>query len=177
MGAVGARAAAFLSVRRTLATPLGYPGSRMRCPFCASNATRVVDSRPIERGASIRRRRECESCAERFTTYERAEAPLLIRKRDGRYQAFDSHKVQAGLIRALADHIVDPDEITIAVGRVETELRVAPGVVTSDDIGRMVLEYLRTIDEAAYLRFASVHKEFRDASDFEREAAALDRSD
>jgi transcriptional repressor NrdR len=149
----------------------------MRCPYCTSEDTRVVDSRPIEQGASIRRRRECEHCAERFTTYERTEVPLLIQKRDGRFQPFDQEKVRAGLDRALADHVVTSDEITVAVGRIENELRVAPGQVTTDDVGRLVLEFLRTVDEAAYLRFASVHKEFRDASDFEREAASFDRSD
>lgn len=145
----------------------------MRCPFCASGDTRVVDSRPIEQGASIRRRRQCEVCGERFTTYERAEVPLLIRKRDGRLQAFDPEKVRAGLERALADRVVADEEITAAVAAIEADLRMAGGEVTSDDVGRLVLAYLRTIDEAAYLRFASVHKEFRDASDFEREAASL----
>lgn len=147
----------------------------MRCPYCTADDTRVVDSRPIEGGTSIRRRRQCETCAERFTTYERAEVPLLIRKRDGRIQPFDPEKVRAGLIRALADNAVDPDEISVAVGRIENELRVMPEQATSDDVGRLVLAYLRTIDEAAYLRFASVHKEFRAAADFEREAAALER--
>lgn len=149
----------------------------MRCPFCEADDTRVIDSRPIERGQSIRRRRACEQCAERFTTYERAEVPLLIRKRDDRVQAFDPEKVRAGLDRALADHTVTDEEIGLAVGRIENELRVAGGEATSDDVGRLVLDYLRTIDEAAYLRFASVHKEFRGAADFEREAAALDRPD
>ncbi len=102
--------------------------------------------------------------------------PFVVVKRDGRHEAFDSDKVRDGLIRALADS-VPSEEIAVAVGRIETDLRVGQGAVTSDDIGRMVLEYLRTIDEAAYLRFASVHKEFRDASDFEREAAALERAD
>lgn len=169
--------ATFSPSRKRISKSLGYPGLPMRCPFCFYEATRVVDSRPIEHGASTRRRRECESCSQRFTSYERAEVPFVVVKRDGRHEAFDSDKVRAGLIRALADGVVTPEEIAMAVGRIETELRTAQGAITSDDIGRMVLEYLRTIDEAAYLRFASVHKEFRHASDFEREAAALERAD
>ena len=136
----------------------------------------MVDSRPAERGVAIRRRRECESCADRFTTYERLESPLLIRKRDGTLQVFAVDKVSTGLARALAGSVVTADEMNVAVNEIEANIRTLGSDVTSDDIGQLVLAYLRQVDEAAYLRFASVHKDFRDASDFEREAATLDRS-
>ena len=136
----------------------------------------MVDSRPAEQGVAIRRRRECESCADRFTTYERLESPLLIRKRDGTLQVFAVDKVSTGLARALAGSVVTADEMNVAVNEIEANIRTLGSDVTSDDIGQLVLAYLRQVDEAAYLRFASVHKDFRDAADFEREAATLDRS-
>jgi len=149
----------------------------MKCPFCASGETRVIDSRPVENGSSIRRRRECEACDSRFTTYERLEAPLMVRKRDGSLQVFQSEKVRAGILRALADEAPTEDEVSAVIGAIEAGLRSQGREVVSDEIGRQVLSYLRTLDDAAYLRFASVHKDFRDARDFEREVAALERSD
>lgn len=148
----------------------------MRCPQCAETESRVVDSRPAESGAAIRRRRECEACGTRFTTYERLESPILIRKRDGTLQVFAADKLRVGIERALGSSEVSPDEITEVVAEIATAVAQSSSEVTSDDIGQRVLTYLRSVDEAAYLRFASVYKDFRDASDFEREAAALDRS-
>ena len=153
-----------------------YAARVMKCPHCGAFESRVVDSRPAEQGSAIRRRRECEGCADRFTTYERLESPLLIRKRDGTLQVFAVDKVSTGLARALAGSVVTADEMNLAVSEIEANIRTLGSEVTSDDIGQLVLAYLRNVDEAAYLRFASVHKDFRDASDFEREAATLDRS-
>ena len=149
----------------------------MKCPHCGAFESRVVDSRPAEQGAAIRRRRQCESCNQRFTTYERLASPLLIRKRNGTLQVFSVDKVRLGLVRALAGGDVNTEQITNAVAHIEAMVGSMGSEVTSDDVGQLVLTYLRGVDEAAYLRFASVHKDFRDASDFEREAATLDRAD
>lgn len=150
----------------------------MRCPFCDADSNKVIDSRPAEQGSAIRRRRACASCDQRFTTYERLEAPLMVRKRDGRLQLFQPHKVRAGIVRALADAAVSDVDIDAAVAELEASLRALGPEVTTDDIANHVLSFLRKAGgDAAYLRFASVYKEFRDARDFEREVAALERSD
>ena len=146
----------------------------MRCPLCASSDTRVIDSRPAEQGTAIRRRRQCDACRERFTTYERLEAPLMVRKQDGTLQVFQSAKVRRGIERALADETITEDALTNAVADIESILRSHGTEVASADIGREVLAFLRTIGDAAYLRFASVYKDFQDARDFEREAAELE---
>jgi transcriptional repressor NrdR len=146
----------------------------MECPFCDTPETRVVDSRPADGGRSVRRRRECLECRHRFTTYERIEAAAVVSKRDGTLEPFDSGKVRRGIERALADRRVRPSEIDRLVRSVETWMAATSGEVSSIEIGRRVLEGLRDLDKAAYLRFASVHKEFEGADDFEREMAALE---
>jgi transcriptional repressor NrdR len=146
----------------------------MLCPLCGSSDTKVVDSRPADQGASIRRRRECLGCHSRFTTYERAEAVLLVRKRDGVIEPFQTEKVRRGLERALTDRPVDANDVDVMVEEVELAARAAGPVIESDVVGRAVLEQLRGADEVAYLRFASVYKDFQVAADFEREVAALD---
>ena len=148
----------------------------MKCPHCGASDSHVVDSRPAEQGLAIRRRRQCEVCTDRFTTYERLESPHLIRKRDGTLQVFSADKVRRGLAFALAGSVVTADQMTAAVSEIETNIRAMGSDVSSDDVGQLVLAYLRQVDEAAYIRFASVYKDFRDARDFEREAASLDRS-
>ena len=145
----------------------------MRCPYCGAEDTRVVDSRPAEGGATIRRRRQCESCGNRFTTYERRESVPMVRKRDGRLEPFSAEKVRAGVANALADREVADGAIDALVADIEAYVE-AEGEVGADDIGRRVLEALRHLDEVAYLRFASVYKEFEGARDFEREMAALE---
>ena len=144
----------------------------MRCPFCGALDTRVVDSRPAESGAAIRRRRACETCDQRFTTYERREPALMVRKRDGELEPFDPAKVRAGMARALADE-GDPVRLDAAVARIETAVEELGAEVPSEEIGRMVLAELRVLDEAAYMRFASVHKDFSGARDFSREVESL----
>lgn len=146
----------------------------MQCPFCGSAETRVVDSRPAEQGRAIRRRRECEDCSDRFTTYERVESLLMVRKRTGRTEPFRTDKLRRGMERALADRPVGSGTLDDVVDAIEAELRAGGTVVSSDEIGKQVLERLRQLDQVAYLRFASVYKEFEGAEDFEREMASLD---
>jgi transcriptional repressor NrdR len=155
-------------------------GSSLRevhCPFCGSGDIRVVDSRPAEHGRAIRRRRECESCGDRFTTYERIESLLMVRKRSGRAEPFRTDKLRRGLESALADRPVGTGTLDDLVDTIESELRAIGTVVSSDEIGKQVLERLRELDEVAYLRFASVYKEFTGAQDFEREMATLEDSE
>lgn len=146
----------------------------MRCPECQAADTRVIDSRPAEEGVSIRRRRLCEACQARFTTYERSERSLMVRKRSGALEEFDASKLSAGLGAALADRPASANQVASLVSEVERTIRERGGVVESEQIGLVVLDRLRALDEVAYLRFASVYKEFQGAEDFEREMAALD---
>jgi transcriptional repressor NrdR len=144
----------------------------MRCPVCGHTASRVIDSRPVEEGSAIRRRRVCEECQARFTTYERVLPVRTVRKRDGRLEAFDPDKLRRGVEAALADRPVPAAAIDDLVDSVESAL--PSGQVQSDLIGRLVLERLRLLDEVASVRFASVYKEFQGADDFARELAELD---
>lgn len=143
----------------------------MRCPVCNHPASRVIDSRPVEEGAAIRRRRVCEACTARFTTYERLLPVRTVRKRDGRMEPFDPDKLRRGVEAALADRPVPARAVDDLVDEVEAALPSGP--VSSDHIGRLVLERLRRLDEVASVRFASVYKEFQGARDFERELAEL----
>ncbi|MEN8235455.1 MAG: transcriptional regulator NrdR [Actinomycetota bacterium] len=146
----------------------------MRCSLCGTEDTRVIDSRPAEDGAAIRRRRECLICGERFTTFERSVVGTTVVKRSGRREPFEREKLRRGLEAALADRPVPDGSIEDIVSRIEATARSGSSTVTSDELGRAVLSELRQIDEVAYLRFASVYKEFQGARDFEREAAALE---
>lgn len=145
----------------------------MRCPLCEADDTRVVDSRPSDGGSAIRRRRECVECGHRFTTYERASLVTTVRKRDGRRQPYDSQKVVRGLEITLADRPVSEADIAAIVASVDSAARVSGREISADEIGRIVLDGLRELDEVAYLRFASVHKEFQGADDFHRAMEAL----
>ncbi len=146
----------------------------MRCPLCGHPETKVLDSRPTEEGTAIRRRRECLSCAERFTTYEKVESPpLMVVKRDGRREAFDRNKILRGLITACEKRPVPHERLEQLVSEVEKELRTRfDGEVPSQAIGEMVIERLRQVDEVAYVRFASVYRQFTDLRKFREE---LDR--
>ncbi|HSJ34192.1 MAG TPA: transcriptional regulator NrdR [Acidimicrobiia bacterium] len=146
----------------------------MRCPECNADDSRVIDSRPADDGAAIRRRRLCEACGTRFTTYERCERTLMVRKRSGELEPFDASKLSAGVGAALADRPASATQVSSLVTEVENRARSSGGVVESDEIGKAVLELLRGVDEVAYLRFASVYKEFQGAEDFEREMASLE---
>lgn len=149
----------------------------MRCPACAGVDDKVVDSRMADEGAAIRRRRECLGCGRRFTTYERLEeAPLVVVKRSGQRVPFDRHKIVTG-IRAAAKNRPVGEEAMEALGvEIEEALRLEGPDVSTERIGRAVLDRLRQLDEVAYLRFVSVYKGFEDLTDFEREVVLLTRT-
>ncbi|OAT81792.1 transcriptional regulator NrdR [Desulfotomaculum copahuensis] len=147
----------------------------MRCPFCSYPDSRVLDSRPADDGRSIRRRRECGGCGRRFTTYERVdELPLMVVKKDGRREVFDRHKLLTGLTRACQKRPVPMAGLEAMVDEIEQELRNRGEMeVATRDIGEMVMGRLRRLDEVAYVRFASVYREFRDVDGFLREIQSL----
>lgn len=146
----------------------------MRCPGCGGLRDKVIDSRQTDDGTSIRRRRQCELCNGRFTTFERLEeVPLQVRKRTGETEPFDASKVAAGVSAACKSRPVEPAQIATLVGEVEDALRVLGRDVDSDQVGLEVLSRLRALDEVAAVRFASVYKGFDTISDFEREISLL----
>jgi transcriptional repressor NrdR len=147
----------------------------MRCPRCQQTGTRVIDSRDLDGGSTIRRRRECEACAYRFTTYERPEgARLIILKRDGSRQEFDRGKLQAGLLKALEKRPVTLERVEHAVDDIESTIRArGEPEISSKEIGRLATEALRDIDQVAYIRFASVYHAFEDIDTFKREVDRL----
>ena len=147
----------------------------MRCPYCSAEEDKVVDSRTAEEGRAIRRRRECLGCGRRYTTFERAEeVPLLILKRNGVEEPFIRDKVTEGIRRACKNRPVSDGEIAAVVDDVEEAMRLdGRRPVPSAEIGREILERLRHLDEVAYLRFASVYKDFQELNDFERELGLL----
>lgn len=146
----------------------------MRCPACGNLRDRVVDSRQTEDGRSIRRRRQCETCGGRFTTFERIETAMVqVRKRTGDVEPFDASKVAAGVSAACKSRPVDPGQIAVLVADVEDALRSLGKEVSSDEVGLEVLLRLRALDEVAAVRFASVYKGFDTISDFEREIRLL----
>lgn len=146
----------------------------MRCPECSALDDKVVDSRASDDGSAIRRRRECLSCGQRFTTFERIEtAPLVVVKASGERQSFDRDKVAAGVLAAVVNRPVSPGQIDALVTGVEDVMRQRGGEVTSARIGLAVLERLRHLDDVAYLRFASVYKDFTGVEDFADELRLL----
>jgi transcriptional repressor NrdR len=146
----------------------------MRCPWCGADDDRVVDSRPADGGSAIRRRRACAACGRRFSTYERVErVGLMVRKRDGTVEPFDREKVANGIAKATKNRPVSIGEVDELVDRVEGRLRRKGPEVSSDQVGIAVLQQLRKVDEVAYLRFASVYKDFQELTDFERELGTL----
>lgn len=147
----------------------------MRCPFCSADETRVIDSRLTEEGDSVRRRRECEVCGERFTTFERAELRLpQVIKSNGRREAFDEAKLRTGLSRALEKRPVDAEAVEAMIGRIRHKL-IACGEreVGSRRVGEWVMEELKEIDPVAYVRFASVYRSFEDVEAFREEIQRL----
>jgi len=142
----------------------------MRCPFCAANLSQVLESRSVDEGVSIRRRRECTKCGKRFTTYEKTQGTALwVIKKDGRREPFDREKVKRGILRALEKRPVSLDLIEDVVDQIEREmLRKEKEEVSSKAIGRAVVARLKKIDKVAWLRFASVYLEFEDLDDFEK---------
>lgn len=150
----------------------------MRCPYCPADDDRVIDSRPAEGGAAIRRRRECQACGQRFSTYERLEhAALSVRKHSGTEEPFDRAKLLAGIEKATANLALPPDAARRAAAQVEAKIRaLGCREISSDIIGAEVLTALRDLHQVAYVRFASVYKSFTSPEDFVREFADLEGS-
>ncbi len=149
----------------------------MRCPHCENDVTRVIDSRDLENGSTIRRRRECEACGHRFTTYERPEgARLVVVKRDGSREEFEREKLRAGLLKALQKRPVTLDRVEAALDEIELSLRArGDAEVPSTEVGRLATEALRDLDQLAYIRFASVYHAYDDIETLQREVDRLIR--
>jgi transcriptional repressor NrdR len=146
----------------------------MRCPFCAADDDRVVDSRLAEDGVAIRRRRECAACHQRFTTFERIEeAGFFVVKRSGEREPFDRAKILAGVRSAAKNRPVDEEVLEALVTGVEESMRLLGRDVSSEEVGKATLEALRGVDDVAYVRFASVYKGFEGTEDFARELGML----
>lgn len=140
----------------------------MKCPFCSHENTRVIDSRPAEDNNSIRRRRVCDECGKRFTTYEKIETiPLIIIKKDNNREAYDRAKIEAGVLRACHKRPVSAQQITTLVDEVENEIfNREEREIPSGTIGELVMNKLKDMDAVAYVRFASVYREFKDVNTF-----------
>ena len=151
----------------------------MKCPFCENIDTRVIDSRPTEEGYAIRRRRECDNCKKRFTTYEKVEEiPFMVVKKDGSREAFDRGKVLNGIIKACQKRPVSISAIETIVGDIERGLNnMMEKEIESKVIGEVIMEHLKELDEVAYVRFASVYLQFKDVNTFVAEIEKLLSSD
>ena len=147
----------------------------MKCPYCGYKESKVIDSRPAEEGSSIRRRRECLSCARRFTTYETVESlPIVVIKKDGSRQSFDRQKVLRGMIRACEKRPVALAELERIADEIEQELQNSmEREIRTEVIGEKVMERLRKVDQVAYVRFASVYRQFKDIDTFMAELNKL----
>jgi transcriptional repressor NrdR len=143
----------------------------MKCPFCSFNEDKVVDSREITEGTAIRRRRECLNCGKRFTTYEYVEkTPLMVIKKDGRREAFSRQKMLGGLLKACEKRSISMERLEKIVAEIEVEIQKKyDQEVDSTNIGELVMEKLAAIDDVAYVRFASVYRQFKDINQFMRE--------
>ncbi len=140
----------------------------MKCPYCGKDNTRVIDSRPADDNSSIRRRRICDDCGKRFTTYEKVETiPLIVIKKDNNRETFDRAKIESGILRACHKRPVSANDITRLVDEVENEISsMEEKEIPSDVIGELVMNKLRNLDAVAYVRFASVYREFKDVNTF-----------
>lgn len=149
----------------------------MRCPWCGHSEDKVVDSRVADEGRAIRRRRECLSCGQRFTTFERIEeSGMLVEKRNGDREPFSKEKLISGVRKACKNRPITEDDLARIADDVMESAPVQSGnVVRSADLGKEILERLRVLDEVAYLRFASVYKDFQELNDFERELGLLQK--
>ena len=147
----------------------------MKCPYCGYKESKVIDSRPAEEGSSIRRRRECLSCAKRFTTYETVESlPMVVIKKDGSRQSFDKSKLINGMVRACDKRKVPLPVLEKIADEIEQELQSAlEREITTEQVGEMVMKRLKDVDEVAYVRFASVYRQFKDIDTFMQELTKL----
>lgn len=140
----------------------------MRCPYCSTGDTRVIDSRPADEGATIRRRRSCDVCGKRFTTYEKVETiPLIIIKKDSTREQYDRSKIEAGLLRACYKRPVSAEQIQKVVEEIEVQVfAIEDKEIETNKIGEITMDLLKDIDPVAYVRFASVYREFKDVNTF-----------
>ncbi|MGN0437906.1 MAG: transcriptional regulator NrdR [Lachnospiraceae bacterium] len=147
----------------------------MKCPFCGDDNTRVIDSRPADDNCSIRRRRECDDCGKRFTTYEKVETiPLIIIKKDKTRETYDRSKIESGVIKSCHKRPISIDQIEDCVDRIETKIfNLEHKEIDSTVIGEIVMDELKSLDEVAYVRFASVYREFKDVNIFMDELKKL----
>ena len=147
----------------------------MRCPYCGFADSKVIDSRPAEEGAAIRRRRECIKCSKRFTTYEKVESlPIIVIKKDKTRELFDREKLLSGLMRACEKRPVSTQKLDMLVDKIESDLyNTLKREISSTEIGEKVMEGLKDIDEVAYVRFASVYRQFKDVNTFIAEVNKL----
>ena len=151
----------------------------MKCPFCSQENTRVIDSRPAEDNNSIRRRRLCDACGKRFTTYEKIETiPVIVIKKDNNREPYDRSKIEDGILRACHKRPVPLKEISAVLDAIESEIfNREEREVESSVIGELVMKKLKQLDEVAYVRFASVYREFKDVNTFMEELGKLLKSD
>lgn len=140
----------------------------MKCPFCGEENTKVIDSRPAEENNSIRRRRQCEVCGKRFTTYEKVETiPLIVIKKDDNREPYDRSKIERGIIRSCHKRPVSYDQIVSTVEEIEAEIfNKEEKEISSNEIGEIVMDKIKELDQVAYVRFASVYREFKDVNTF-----------
>lgn len=140
----------------------------MKCPFCNSDNTRVIDSRPADDNTSIRRRRLCDTCDKRFTTYEKVETiPLIVIKKDNNREQYDRSKIEAGILRACHKRPISVNEINKLIDEIETEIfNLEEKEIPSNVIGEIVMDKLKDLEAVAYVRFASVYREFKDINTF-----------
>lgn len=140
----------------------------MKCPFCNKENTKVIDSRPAEDNNSIRRRRQCDACGKRFTTYEKVESiPLIVIKKDNNREPYDRQKIEKGILRSCHKRPVSAEQMTNLVDEIETQIfNMEAKEIPSSSIGEIVMNKLKDVDEVAYVRFASVYREFKDANTF-----------
>lgn len=150
----------------------------MKCPYCYSGTNKVIDKRESDDKRTTRRRRECLKCSKRFTTFERVETiDLLVVKKDGRREHFDRNKLRSGIVKSCEKRSVSAEVIESTVDKIESDLRKLSGKeIHSKKLGDLVMKYLKKVDEVAYIRFASVYRQFADLNDFEKELASLTNS-
>ena len=147
----------------------------MKCPFCGDDNTRVIDSRPADDNEAIRRRRQCDECGKRFTTYEKEETiPLIVIKRDKNRETYDRSKIESGVVRSCHKRPVSVDQIEACVDEIENKIfNLGVREIESEKIGEIVMDQIRDLDQVAYVRFASVYRQFKDADTFMSELKKL----
>ncbi len=147
----------------------------MKCPFCNVDDTRVIDSRPADDGSSIRRRRQCDACGKRFTTYEKVETiPLIVIKKDKNREAYNRKKIESGIIRSCHKRPVSAEQIAGCIDEIENEIfNLEEKEIESTTIGEIVMDKIKELDQVAYVRFASVYREFKDVNTFMDELSKL----